>query len=80
MPPIIRLATPEDIPRLVELLLLDADERLAEGGILWKMADDASAQIEKALTFALTSEQQPFRHKYGRLRMMRAEFRASSIR
>ena len=56
----IRPATPDDIPRLVELLMLDAGERHAQDAILWKLADDASAQIEKALTFALTAEQQPF--------------------
>ncbi|TCS55601.1 hypothetical protein EDD52_1304 [Primorskyibacter sedentarius] len=56
----IRPATPDDMPRLVELLMLDAQERRAEDAILWKMADDAPAQIEKALTFALTAEQQPF--------------------
>lgn len=49
------------MPRLVELLMLDAEARHAEDAILWKMADDAPAQIEKALTFALTAEQQPFR-------------------
>lgn len=57
----IRPATPEDISRLVDLLMLDAQERHAEDAILWKMADDAPAQIEKALAFALTAEQQPFR-------------------
>ena len=56
----IRPATPQDIPRLIGLLMLDAEERHAEDAILWKMADDAPAQIEKALTFALTAEQQPF--------------------
>ena len=61
MPQIIRPATPDDIPRLVDLLVLDTQERHAEDGILWKMAADAPAQIEKALTFALTAEQQPFR-------------------
>jgi len=57
----IRPARPVDIPRLIELLMLDAQERQAEDAILWKLADDAPAQIEKALTFALTAEQQPFR-------------------
>lgn len=56
----IRLADPDDIPTLVELLLLDAAERQAEDQILWKIADDAPEQIAKALTFALTAEQQPF--------------------
>ncbi|WP_193743575.1 hypothetical protein [Tateyamaria sp. ANG-S1] len=57
----IRPVRPDDMPRLVELLMLDARERHAKNAILWKMADDAPAQIEKALTFALTAEQQPFR-------------------
>lgn len=57
----IRTATTEDIPRLVDLLLVDAEERHAIDPILWKMAEDAPAQIKKALTLALTSEQQPFR-------------------
>lgn len=57
----IRPARPDDMPRLVKLLMLDAQERHAEDAILWKMADDAPAQIKKALTFALTAEQQPFR-------------------
>lgn len=53
----VRIATPSDIPRLVELLLLDAEERHDVEPILWKMAEDAPAQIAKALTFAFTSEQ-----------------------
>lgn len=57
----IRPATPDDIPHLVEFLMLDSQERHAEDAILWKMADDAPAQIEKALGFALTAKQQPFR-------------------
>ena len=61
MPPAIRLATPEDLPPMVELLLADARERHVEDAILWAMADDAAAQIEKAVTFALTAERQPFR-------------------
>ncbi|MFQ6550257.1 hypothetical protein AADZ90_020105 [Aestuariibius sp. 2305UL40-4] len=56
-----RPATPDDMPRLVELLMLDAEARQAEDAILWKLADDAPAQIEKALTFALTADGQPFR-------------------
>ena len=61
MPQLIRPATPDDIPQLIELLLLDADVRNSKDGILWKMTDTAPVQIEKALTFALTAEQQPFR-------------------
>ena len=61
MPHTVRTATTGDIPRLIDLLLSDAEERHFIDPILWKMAADAPAQIEKALTFALTSEQQPFR-------------------
>ncbi|KUP94557.1 GNAT family N-acetyltransferase [Tritonibacter horizontis] len=61
MSQIIRPATPEDIPQLVKLLLQDAKQRQAADGVLWKLAPDASAQIETALIAALTSEQQPFR-------------------
>ena len=57
----VRAVTTGDIARLVDLLLVDAEERHAINPILWKMAADAPAQIEKALTFALTAEQQPFR-------------------
>lgn len=60
MTEITRLANSDDIPTLVTLLVLDAAERHAEDPILWKIADDAPKQIEKALTFALTAEQQPF--------------------
>ena len=61
MSPFIRPATIEDVPRLVELLLADAWERHAQDAVLWAMAKDAAAQIEKAVTFALTAERQPFR-------------------
>jgi hypothetical protein len=61
MPLANRLATIEDIPRMVPLLLADARERYAEDAVLWAMADDAAVQIEKALTFALTAEAQPVR-------------------
>ena len=61
MPPAIRLATPEDLPPMVELLLADARGRRAHDPVLWALADDAEAQIEKAVTFALTAERQPFR-------------------
>lgn len=60
MPQTFRPAKTDDIPRLVELLLMDAAKRHAQDATLWKMAEDASLQIEKALRFALTAEQQPF--------------------
>lgn len=61
MPHTVRAASTGDIPRLVDLLLRDAEERRVIDPILWKMAADAPAQIQQALIFALTSEQQPFR-------------------
>lgn len=57
----IRPATTDDLTRMIELLLMDAEERRAEDAILWDMADDAAVQIGKAVTFALTAERQPFR-------------------
>lgn len=61
MPHAVRTATVEDLPHILELLLLDARERHAANPTLWKIADDAPTQIEKSLNFALTSERQPFR-------------------
>lgn len=61
MPHAIRPAEPEDIPRLIDLLLLDAAERYDANPVLWQLTDDAPGKIEKALAFALTSAQQPFR-------------------
>ena len=58
---LIRAATPDDIPGLVDLILLDARERRDLDRVLWKLAPDAPSQIHKALTFALTAEEQPFR-------------------
>jgi hypothetical protein len=46
---------------LVELLLADARERRDLDAALWALADDAAAQIERALTFAMTAEAQPLR-------------------
>ncbi len=57
----IRPAQENDVPQLVELLMADAVQRHAKDATLWKIADDASAQIEEALAFALTAENQPFR-------------------
>ncbi len=56
-----RPATPVDIPRLVPLLLQDAEERHALDPVLWRIAADAPARIEEALRFALTAEDQPVR-------------------
>ncbi|MEM9778412.1 MAG: hypothetical protein AAF813_00755 [Pseudomonadota bacterium] len=61
MPQTLRPATPDDIPQLVELLVLDAAARAAQDDLLWRIADDARAQVAEALGFALTSDAQPFR-------------------
>lgn len=56
-----RTATTECVPRLVDRLVSDAKERQAVDPVPRKMAADAPEQIEKTLTFALTSGQPPFR-------------------
>ncbi|QJF51952.1 hypothetical protein [Roseobacter ponti] len=61
MTQIIRPATPADIPRMTDLLMLDAAERQAVDPVLWKIARDAPQQIKTALTGALSDAQQPFR-------------------
>lgn len=61
MPPTIRPARVQDVPQLVALLLADARERRDLDAGLWALAEDAAAQIERALTFALTAEAQPVR-------------------
>ena len=60
----VRFATSDDIPQMVDLLIQDARRRHAADPILWALADDAPAQIEKAITFALTAEEQPFRQAW----------------
>lgn len=61
MSPTVRPATPDDIPRMIDLLLADAGERQAHDPILWALADDAPSRIETDLTTALRAEAQPFR-------------------
>ncbi|MEM7631104.1 MAG: hypothetical protein AAF227_03680 [Pseudomonadota bacterium] len=61
MPQTIRPAHAADIPRLVALLMLDAQERHALDNVLWRIADDAPAQIEQALRDALSGDAQPAR-------------------
>lgn len=60
MPPVVRPATTEDLPRMVELLLADARARHAQDAVLWTLADDAAAQVEKAVTFAPTADRRQF--------------------
>ncbi len=57
----VRPATTDDIAQVVELLRMDAAERQSKDAALWRIADDASEQIEKALTDAMTTKRQPFR-------------------
>ncbi|MXQ08101.1 hypothetical protein GQ651_09630 [Alphaproteobacteria bacterium GH1-50] len=57
----IRDATPDDIPRLADLLLLDAGERAAVDPILWGVADNTRHRVEEELAYALTAEDQPVR-------------------
>lgn len=57
----IRPATPADTAELIHLLMQDAQARCDANPSLWKLRHDAPAQIEEALTFALTAKQQPFR-------------------
>ncbi|MEO0830360.1 MAG: hypothetical protein AAFY03_07840, partial [Pseudomonadota bacterium] len=61
MPLTSRSMTTDDIPQVVDLLLLDAEERRAKDPVLWKVAEDARARIEAALVFALTAMNQPIR-------------------
>ncbi|MET0744602.1 MAG: hypothetical protein ABWY78_14620 [Microvirga sp.] len=60
----IRPATLGDLPEMVALLLDDARSREARDPILWALAGDASEQVEKAVRFALTAEDQPFRQMW----------------
>ncbi|NSX54281.1 hypothetical protein [Parasulfitobacter algicola] len=53
-----------DLPQIVELLLADAKQRHATNPVLWAIADDAEAQIEKSVRSALEDEKQPFRQKW----------------
>ncbi|MGP6086399.1 hypothetical protein [Antarctobacter jejuensis] len=61
MPPVIRPASIDDVPAMVDLLLADAAERHLKDPVLWALAEDAAARVEKAVIFALTAEAQPFR-------------------
>jgi hypothetical protein len=57
MPPSIRLATLQDLPAIVALLIQDAEARRALDPMLWRIAIDASARIEKAVGGALNGSQ-----------------------
>ena len=49
MPPSIRAATPQDVPAIVALLTLDAQERRSLDPLLWRLATDAPIRIERAV-------------------------------
>jgi hypothetical protein len=61
MPPPIRSATPRDLPAIVGLLIVDAQERRLLDSRLWRVAADAATQIERALRAALDGSQAPTR-------------------
>ena len=64
MPVEIRAATLADLPLMVELLMQDARNRVAQDPKLWVLADDAPEKMGEAVKFALTAEKQPFRQKW----------------
>jgi hypothetical protein len=53
MPPSIRLATLQDLPAIVALLIQDAEARRALDPLLWRIAGDASTRIERVAGAAL---------------------------
>jgi predicted N-acetyltransferase YhbS len=57
MPPSIRPATPQDVPAIVALLTRGAQERRSLDPLLWRIAADAPAQIERAVGSTLTGSQ-----------------------
>lgn len=59
--PLMRPATAEDLPRLIDLLIMDAARRRGVDRVLWAMAEDAAARIGTALSNALTTERQAVR-------------------
>jgi hypothetical protein len=61
MPSSTRLATPQDLPAIVALLMQDAEARRALDPMLWRIAGDASSRIERAAGAALNGSQAPIR-------------------
>ena len=61
MPPSIRPATPHDLPGIVALLMRDAEERRSLDPLLWDLATDAAARIERAVGGALDKSDAPAR-------------------
>src|SRR5262245_42294329 len=61
MPPTIRPATPHDVPEVVALLTEDAKQRSALDPLLWRIAPDAQARIERGIGTALQRTEAPAR-------------------
>ena len=57
MPPSIRLATLQDLPAIVALLIQDAEARRSLDTVLWRIARDASIRIEGVAGAALNGSQ-----------------------
>jgi hypothetical protein len=60
----IRVATPADVPDMVDLLIDDAQQRQRLDATLWSVGGDAGASVAEALRFALGADEQPFRQKW----------------
>src|SRR3954468_4216837 len=50
-----RLATPQDLPGILALLLKNAQERCSLDPLLWRLAPDAAVQVEGAVGATLES-------------------------
>jgi hypothetical protein len=61
MPPSIRLATPHDVPEIVALLTEDAQQRRSLDPLLWRIAPDAQARIDRGVGAALQRTETPAR-------------------
>jgi len=61
MSPLIRAATPNDIPQIVALLIEDAQARNSLDPLLWRLAADAPARIEKTVGMAFAKSDAPAR-------------------
>jgi hypothetical protein len=61
MLPSIRAATSHDLPGIVALLTQDAQERRSQDPLLWRIAADATARVERALGAALNTFEAPAR-------------------
>jgi hypothetical protein len=61
MPPSVRPAAPHDLPGIVALLIQDARARASLDSRLWRLAADAEARIERAVSAALGRLETPAR-------------------